>query len=372
MIDTRLRRRRAILLGATGSVGQRFARLLEHHPWFELTTLCASERSTCRAYREVARWVQDAPIPERFAERRVESCAPDDHAWPAGDPPLVFSALDADVAGPLESAWAQRGALVVSNASSHRMTRGVPLVVPEVNPEHLELAPARGGRVLCNPNCTTIGLSLVLAPLVREFGVEAVQLTSLQAVSGAGLDGPSAFEMLGEVVPLITGEEEKLERETRVIFGECAGGVLRPRDAFVRATCTRVPVVDGHTLSISVRLTRPTDEPELCAALEGFRGLPQQLGLPSAPERPLRFLDDSDPPRPRRDAARFGGMTTILGRLRRRSAREWDLVALTHNTLRGAAGGALLLAELAVAREAGLDSASDARSPRAEPVQRLP
>ncbi len=336
-VSSRSARIPVALLGATGAVGQRFVTLLAQHPWFELAELVASDRSAGKRFRDAARWVLDEPIPASVAERVVAE--PSD----ALTSPLVFSALDADVAGPLESALARAGKLVVSNAKSHRLDPDVPLVVPEVNPEHLVLLERRGaGGIATNPNCGTIGLVLALFPLARAFGVERVHVVTLQALSGAGLDALVEPRMADNVIPFIAGEEEKLEVETRKI--------LDAPELVVSAHCNRVPVVDGHTLCVSVTLGAGADEPAIAAAWERFRGAPQELALPTAPARPVHVHAGAADPQPLscRDLDR--GMAAHVGRLRRCPLLGWKFVTLSHNTLRGAAGGATLLAELIVAR----------------------
>jgi aspartate-semialdehyde dehydrogenase len=343
------------VFGATGSVGQRFVELLATHPWFEPRALYASERSAGRPYGEAAQWIQKRPLDPALAALPVRNALDAAHGRDAllAACPLVFSALDAAAAGPLEAALAARGHLVVSNARSHRMEADVPLVVAEVNPGHLALAEARavttGGAILTNPNCSTIGLVLALAPLVEAFGVERVSVVTLQAISGAGLPGVSAYALADNVIPFIAGEEEKLESEPLKIFGRLDAGVVQPATLRVSAQCNRVGVVDGHTLCVSVALARPADAEALRQAWRGFRGEPQRLALPSAPSQPIHDLGD-EPPQPRLHRDREGGMATLVGRLRPCPLLDYRFVALTHNTLRGAAGGSILLAELAVAK----------------------
>ena len=262
------------ILGATGTVGQRFLTLLEDHPWFEVTALTASERSQGKPYRDAARWVQATPLPERFAGMEVLPTAP------PLDCPLVFSALDASVAGDVETAFAQAGHLVVSNAKSHRLDADVPLVIPEVNPAHLELArrsPHAPGAIVANPNCSTIGLVLALKPLADAFGIKKVSVVTMQAISGAGLPGVASYEIADNVVPYIPGEEDKMQAETRKILGD--------DNLILSAQCNRVPVLDGHLQCVSVELDRKADETELRDAWERFEAEPQKLDLPSAPKR---------------------------------------------------------------------------------------
>ena len=333
------------VLGATGMVGQQFINQLAGHPWFSLTWLAASERSEGRKYSDAAPWRLETPIPAGIAERSVESCTP------GRGPKLVFSALDASVAGEIEQAFADAGHFVVSNSKNHRMDPTVPLLVPEVNADHLRLLPvqekARGhkGAIVTNPNCSTVVLTMALAPL-KPFDIRSVLVTTMQAVSGAGYPGVPSLDILGNVIPFIGGEEEKIEIETRKILGSFADGAVELHPAKISAHTNRVPVVDGHTETVSVALEQKPSFAELRAAFEGFVGAPQRLGLPSAPERPLVYLDQPNRPQPRFDAGRGRGMTVSVGRLRPCPVLDWKFVALGHNTVRGAAGAAVLNAEL--------------------------
>ena len=332
------------LLGATGSVGQRFVQLLAEHPWFHLTRVSASPRSVGLRYAEVVRWNRPEPIPPTVGELVVQS------GEELGPEPLVFSALDASVAGEIESAHAAAGVLVVTNARNHRMDAGVPLLVPEVNPEQLELLTRGGGGIIANPNCSTIGLVLALAPLERAFGVRRVMVTTMQALSGAGLEGLRGQVIEDNLIPLIVGEEAKLETEAKKILGCLEGGRVRAAELSVSATCIRVPVSDGHTLSVSVELDRSVELGELRGAWEAFVAPDDVRALPTAPERPLVVIDEPDAPQPRLHRDLGGGMTASIGRVRECPLFDWKFVTLSHNTLRGAAGGAVLAAELAVAR----------------------
>lgn len=335
------------LLGATGAVGQRFVRLLDGHPWFRLERLCASERSAGRPYAEVVRWRLPGAPPRAVAERLVEPPPREGVAEP-----LVFSALDASVAGELERACAGAGSLVVTNARNHRMDADVPLLVPEVNADHLGLL-ARGdrgaGAIVANPNCSTIGVTLALAPLARAFGVRRAHVVTLQARSGAGLVGGDWLPLEDDVVPYIAGEEDKLETETAKILGALEGGAIGPAGLAVSAQCNRVPVLDGHVACVSVELERAAEASEIVDAWRAFRGRPQELELPSAPRRPLHVIDTEDGPRPALHRDLEGGMAASVGRLRPCPLLGWKFVTLSHNTVRGAAGGAILAAELAVA-----------------------
>lgn len=333
------------ILGATGMVGQQFLNQLARHPWFEPTWLAASGRSEGKPYHEAAPWRLATPVPDGLADRHVEA------AVPGRGPRLVFSALDAGVAGELELAFAQAGHLVVSNARNHRLDRAVPLLVPEVNADHLELmrvqAASKGwkGAIVTNPNCSTVMLTMALAPL-RPFGLRSCVVTTLQAVSGAGYPGVPSIDILGNIIPFIAGEEEKIEIETRKILGTLAGDSVDYHPVAVSASTTRVPVVDGHTESVAVSLEASPSLDEVRAALEQFRGRPQELGLPSAPPRPLVYLREPNRPQPRLDVERGGGMTVTVGRLRTCPVLGCKFVVLGHNTVRGAAGAAVLNAEL--------------------------
>ncbi len=339
-------RLKAGVLGATGAVGQRFVQLLAGHPWFDLAALAASERSAGKAYADAVSWRLDVPIPE--AARGLPVLP----AEPGLECDIVFSALDAAVAGPIEEAFAKAGYAVLSNARNHRMAEDVPLLVPEVNPDHTALIAVqkkrRGwkGFIATNPNCSTATLTLALAPLDQRFGIKAVAVTTLQAVSGAGYPGIPSLDILGNVVPFIGGEEEKIERETRKILGRRSGDAVAPHPMAVSATTTRVPVVDGHTESVSVALEKPADLAGIREALRTFSSVPQQLGLPSAPAHPVVLRDEADRPQPRLDIHTERGMASVVGRLRPCPILGWKFIVLGHNTIRGAAGAAILNAEL--------------------------
>jgi aspartate-semialdehyde dehydrogenase len=341
-----------VLLGATGSVGQRFVTLLAEHPWFEIASLTASDRSVGKTYGEAVRWVQAGPIPGALGAMKVQATNPS----AVRDGALAFSALDAGVAGEAERAFADAGWLVVSNARNHRLEADVPLVVPEINPDHLDLIEVQredgvsGGAIVTNPNCSTIGLALALKPLHDSFGVGTVNVVTMQAVSGAGLPGVASLEILDNLVPYIAGEEEKMEAETRKILGQLGTHGIEACDLKISAQCNRIPVVDGHTLCVSVGLKRPAALSDVRRALESFSGEPQSLRLPSAPERPICYLDAPDAPQPRLHREIDRGMAIAVGRLRPCPLSDFKFVVLSHNTLRGAAGGAILLAELAAAR----------------------
>jgi aspartate-semialdehyde dehydrogenase len=334
------------ILGATGMVGQQFIRLLGGHPWFRTTWLAASERSEGRSYSAASAWRLDSPLPAGIGEKTVESCTP------GRGPRLVFSALDAAAADTIEPAFAAAGHIVVSNARSFRMADDVPLLIPEVNPDHLALIEvqrrARGwsGGIVTNPNCAVVVLAMSLAPL-RAFGIRSVLTTTLQAVSGAGYPGVPSFDMVGNIIPGIGGgEEDKIQSEANKILGRLAGDRVEPHPAVVSAHTTRVPVLDGHTLTVSIGFDDPVSAAEVSAALASFRARPQELRLPSAPDRPIEVLAEGFRPQPRLDAGRGNGMTVTVGRVRPCPLLGTRFVALGHNTIRGAAGAAVLNAEL--------------------------
>lgn len=337
------------VLGATGAVGQTFVRLLADHPWFRIAEVAASEQSAGRAYAEATDWRQPVAIPSEVAALKVGPCEP------GGMCSIYFSALDAAVAGPVEERFAAKGAVVLSNARNHRMEPDVPLLIPEVNPEHLGLLDrqrrGRGwtGAIVTNPNCSTVGLALALAPLHGHFGARRVFVATMQAVSGAGYPGPASIDVLGNVIPLIAGEEGKIETEPCKILGRFEDDGVVPAPIGVAAHANRVAVQDGHTECVSVALDEPAEPQEAAALLAEFSGRPQKLGLPSAPARPIRLAHGPDRPQPRLDLDAGRGMTVTVGRLRPCPLLDLRFTLLVHNTVRGAAGGALLNAELMVA-----------------------
>jgi aspartate-semialdehyde dehydrogenase len=333
------------ILGATGAVGQMFIALLANHPWFKVTWLGASQRSEGKPYREATAWRLPTPLPDDVAKLTVEQAAPG-HA-----PKLMFSGLDSSVAGEIEAAFAGAGHFVISNSKNYRMDATVPLLIPEINSEHLKLldsqASARGwkGRIVTNPNCSVIALTMALAPL-RQFGLETVMVTTLQAISGAGYPGVASWDILGNVVPSIDGEEEKFQPETQKILGQFKAGAIEPHPVVVSATTTRVPVQNGHTVSVSAKFAQKVGPDALINAFNCFRGRPQELQLPSAPPQPVVYLTERNRPQPALDVNRDGGMTVSVGRLRSCPVFDYKFVALGHNTVRGAAGAAILNAEL--------------------------
>ncbi len=338
------------VLGATGTVGQRFIQLLQDHPWFEIAALTGSERTAGRTYGESCRWVLDHDMPANVRDMPIQ-CS-DAHL----DTPLVFSALPSNVAGPIEERLAAAGHIVCSNASNHRMADNVPLLIPEVNPDHLGLIEIQrqqrrwSGAIVTNPNCTSTPLVMVLHPLHRAFGVSKVLVVSMQALSGAGYPGVPSYDAGDNVIPYIGGEEPKVETEPRKMLGRFDGTQIKPASMIISAHCNRVPVLEGHLECISIALERQARSDELLATLRDFRGLPQELDLPSAPRTPIIVRDEPDRPQSRRDRDAGGGMATVVGRIRPCPLLVYKFVALAHNTIRGAAGGSILNAELMVAQ----------------------
>jgi aspartate-semialdehyde dehydrogenase len=352
------------ILGATGAVGQKFVEVLTGHPYFEITALAASERSEGKPYREAASWIGGDEPPEAIAGMTVQPCEP------GLDCDLVVSGLDAAVAGEIEAAFARTGYPVITNARVYRMAPDVPLLIPEVNPDHTALIERQdwdgsGGFIVTNPNCSTVGLVMALKPLHDAFGVEAVHVVTMQALSGAGYPGVPALDALGNVIPHIGGEEEKMARETRKLLGRLAGAGVEEAAVTVSAQCNRVPVLDGHTECASVRLATPASPEDVAEVMAAWEGPLGGLGLPTAPRRPLRVFKDERYPQPRRHARAERGMQVSVGRVQACPAIARDgfgvkFVVLSHNTIRGAAGGAVLNAELLhaqgrlVAREAAV------------------
>jgi aspartate-semialdehyde dehydrogenase len=347
---TRGTRTPVAVLGATGAVGQTFIRLLANHPWFELAEVAASERSAGKRYAEAARWIS-GEMPPGVCDLRVVECSPE-HVRS----PIVFSALDASVAGEIEEAFARAGRTVLSNARNFRMERDVPLIIPEVNADHLALLAEqrreRGwdGAIVTNANCATIVIAMALAPLQQAFGLRRLFVTTMQAVSGAGYPGVPSLDILGNVIPYILGEEDKIERETRKILGTLQEGEVTPAAFAVSAQANRVAVENGHTACMSVEFEQRPSPAEALRVLGDWRGAIHSLELPSAPRPPLVLRDEPDRPQPRRDADAGRGMAVTVGRVRTDSILHLRLVACGHNTIRGAAGASLLNAELLVAR----------------------
>jgi aspartate-semialdehyde dehydrogenase len=338
------------VLGATGSVGQRFVQLLEQHPWFRLAEVVASERSAGKTYADAAGWRLDTMLPAEAAALTVKELGSELESR------LVFSGLDSSVAGEAEELYASRGCVVVSNSKNHRMDADVPLLIPELNAEHLaalERQRARrggSGCIVTNPNCSTIGLAMAIAPIERLVGIEQLHVTTMQAISGAGYAGVASYAILDNVIPYIGDEEAKIESEPRKILGRWSGDRFEDATFRVSAQVNRVPTIDGHLMTIAMKLRRRSSVEELRGAIESFRGEPQERSLPSAPKQPIHFIEGNDRPQPRLDRDRERGMSVSVGRLRPCPLLDFRMVALVHNTIRGAAGAALLNAEVMEAR----------------------
>jgi aspartate-semialdehyde dehydrogenase len=337
------------VLGATGTVGQKFIHLLADHPWFEVAAVAASSVSAGNRYGDIVRWREQIALPERIAALTVQECAP---PLPGA---IVFSALDADVAGPIEQAFAAAGAHVVTNTRNHRMDADVPLLIPEANLDHLELVDRqrerRGwpGAILANPNCSTAALVLALVPLHRAFGIEKLFVSTMQAVSGAGYPGVPSLDILGNVVPYIGGEEEKMEGESRKILGTLGPDGVVPASFAVSAHTNRVATIDGHLMTVSAGFRKRVTADEAVVVLRDFRANPRVACLPSSPTPPVEVDMRVDRPQPRLDLDRGRGMAVTVGRVRACPILDLRLALLGHNTIRGAAGQAVQIAELLVA-----------------------
>jgi aspartate-semialdehyde dehydrogenase len=337
------------ILGATGMVGQRFIQLLVDHPQFEVTAVAASDRSQGKTYGEACTWRLSGEMPSAVRTMPVQPPAP------PLDCDLVFSSLPGEIARETEGSFAAAGYPVISNSSAFRMDEDVPLLIPEVNHEHLGLLERqrndypRGGFIVTNPNCSTIMLVLALAPLHAAFGVEATVATTLQALSGAGYPGVASLDILDNVLPYIGGEEEKIEIETTKILGRFNNARIDPAPMAVSAQCHRVNVADGHMAAVRVKFARKVTVEDVRESLTSFRSLPQELGLYSAPAAPIVVRDEQDRPQPKLDRDAGNGMTITVGRLKPDSVLDHRFVVLSHNTIRGAAGAAILNAELLVA-----------------------
>ena len=334
------------ILGATGAVGQRFIQLLNEHPWFRVREVVGSSRSAGRPYGEAARWVLDGNPPADVADLTVKSLADN------FDSPLVFSALPKEAAATRELELAAAGHVVCSNASANRMLPDVPLLLPEVNGDHVDLIETqrrkrgwRSGALVANSNCTVMPVVMALKPLLK-YGVRRLHLVSEQALSGAGYPGVPSLDIIDNIVPFVPGDEGKMETESRKMLGDCDGGLIEELDMIVSATCTRVPVLDGHLVNISVDLAQQPRIADIIADWEGYVADEPIPSLPSAPAVPLQYLNQIDRPQPRRDRAAGAGMMTSIGRLRECPILGYKFAALSHNTIRGAAGCSILNAEL--------------------------
>lgn len=339
------------ILGATGAVGQKFIRLLQDHPWFTIEALGASERSAGKKYTQAANWIEDVILPGYIADMTVSNCEPS--AFKNVD--FVFSGLDASVAGEIEEAFAKAGIPVISNAKNFRMDNTVPLLVPEVNPDHIELIKSQtftsdgSGWIVTNPNCVAVPLSLALKPLHDAFGIDTVILTTMQAVSGAGYPGVPSLDILGNVVPFISGEESKIKPETQKLLASLSNGKLSEPEFKLSATATRVPTINGHMIASTIKFEKtPSSIDEVKQAIINWKNPIGDLDLPSSPKEVIKLHEDDRYPQPRLHAGQEGGMQLHMGRLRESEVFDVSFVAMAHNTIRGAAGGAILNAELLV------------------------
>lgn len=333
------------ILGATGMVGQKFIELLMDHPWFTITALAASTRSEGKKYKEAVKWRMASPLSDEIADRIVEPCEPN---LPCR---IVFSGLDSDVAGHIETAFAEAGYVVISNSRNHRMDKDVPLLIPDVNSEHVKLVESQAfskGMIVTNPNCSVVGLATALKPIVDNWGVEQAHVVTMQAISGAGYPGVASFDILDNVIPYIDGEEAKVETEPLKILGTFHKGSIQPYEMQLSAQCNRVAVMDGHMACVSIKLKKSTHADEIIQAWSSYTGEPQALQLPMAPSFPIIYHTDERHPQPKLHRNLDKGMVVSIGRLRKCPLLDWKFAILSHNTVRGAAGCAILNAELMV------------------------
>jgi aspartate-semialdehyde dehydrogenase len=340
------------ILGATGTVGQRFIQLLENHPWFTISAVAASERSVGKRYADAVNWKMNTPIPDSIAQMTVEATAP------GLECDFVFSGLDSSIAGDIETAFAKAGYPVISNSKNHRMDPLVPLLIADINPDHIDIIPEQKeaygydkGFIVTNPNCSTIGLVMGLQPLQQAYGIEQVIVTTLQAISGAGYPGVPSMDILDNVVPYIGGEEEKIEEEPLKIMGNRTDTGFTDASLKLSATCTRVPVFDGHLESVSVKLGKQASPEEVAQTLHTYQPETDSLNLPSAPKQFVIVKEEADRPQPRIDRYAENGMATVVGRIRSCPILDTRFMLLSHNTIRGAAGVAILNAELLVSKQ---------------------
>lgn len=333
------------ILGATGSVGQKFVAMLSEHPWFEITEVAASERSAGKKYRDAVNWILATPLPKSVGELIVKECEP------GLDCRVVFSGLDSSVAGEVETEFAKAGYIVVSNSKNHRMDKDVPLLVPEINADHLGLIKTQKygkGCIVTNPNCSTIGMVIALKPLADKFGIEKVNVVTMQALSGAGYPGVASLDSIDNVIPFIGSEEDKLETEPLKILGKLKSGKIEKMKIKIGAQCNRVAVTDGHTECVQVKLKQKATPEQIKKAWKNFKGVPQRLNLPTAPVQPVHYFEEDRYPQPRIHRDIDKGMAVSIGRLRKDVFFDYKFVVLSHNTVRGAAGGAILCAEIMV------------------------
>lgn len=331
------------ILGATGSVGQKFVEILSTHPWFEVTELAASQKSAGKKYKDAVDWFMPISLPGRIGEIEVQECMPKLNSK------VVFSGLDSSIAGKVETEFAKNGCIVISNSKNHRMDEDVPLLIPEINPEHLELVKSQTygeGFIVTNPNCSVIGLALALKPLADNFGLEAVNVSTMQAISGAGNPKTVNLDIEDNVIPLIKGEEEKVETEPKKILGILKDRKINFKEFTLSAQCNRINVTDGHTECVQVKLKKKVTANEIKNAWNNFTGEPQKLKLPQAPQKPIHYFEEEHFPQPKYQRNIDKGMAVSIGRLREDPLFDFKFVILSHNTVRGAAGGAVLCAEL--------------------------
>jgi len=335
------------ILGATGSVGQMFVNLLQDHPFFEINDLCASERSQNKKYSEIVNWIIPKPLPEKIGSMIVKPCEPNIKSR------IVFSGLDSKVAGEIESNFAKNGYIVISNSKNHRMYENIPLLIPDVNPDHLDLIKHQKfgkGLIITNPNCSTIGLCMALKPIIDEFGLESVNVVTMQAISGAGYPGVASLDIIDNVIPFIKDEEEKMELEPLKILGKINNDRIDFAEFKISAHCNRVAVVNGHTECVSIKTIRKATKDDIISVWRKYTSIPQQLNLPFAPKKPIHYLEKENYPQPRIHRNLENGMALSIGRLRECSIFDFKFVILSHNTIRGAAGCAILNAELLFAK----------------------
>ena len=337
----------AAILGATGSVGQKFVELLSNHPWFEIKELCASDKSTGKKYKDAVDWFLPSQLPESVGEIPVQKCEP------ILKSKVVFSGLDSNVAGEIETDFAKAGYKVISNSKNHRMDKDVPLLIPEVNPDHLDLIKIQeygDGCIVTNPNCSVIGLVLALKPLLDNFGLEALNVVTMQAISGAGHPRVVKLDIEDNVIPLIKDEEPKVEIEPLKILGRLNKNRISLINFKISAQCNRVNVTDGHTECVQVKLKKRTSAEKIIQVWKEFSSIPQHLKLPLAPINPIHYSDEEYFPQPKHQRNIDKGMAVSIGRLRKDSIFDYRFVIMSHNTIRGAAGGAILCAELMKAK----------------------
>ncbi|MBN2570949.1 MAG: aspartate-semialdehyde dehydrogenase [Ignavibacteriales bacterium] len=335
------------ILGATGSVGQKFIELLSNHPWFEISEIAASDKSAGKKYKDATTWNMTNLLPNRIAEMIVKSCLPNLNSK------IIFSALDSSVAGKIEENFAKNGYIVISNSKNHRFDKDVPLIIPEVNSEHLELIRSQNfgeGAIVTNPNCSTIGLAIALKPIHDNFGLEQVNVITMQAISGAGYPGIPSMDIQDNVIPYISGEEEKMQLEPLKILGEIYEDGIKDTDIQISAQCNRVPVIDGHLECVQMKLKKKCTKEDIIKVWREFKGEPQKLNLPFAPEKPIYYFEEERFPQPKLHRNVDKGMAVSIGRLRECSLFDFKFVIISHNTIRGAAGGTILIAELMKAK----------------------